>query len=134
VALDRKVGTQHRVLESLLRSMAAAARDADAVRARERLDRLRRALDAHFVLEEAHYFPERRSTRPDLAPELAALADEHGLMRGELERIGRHVEGSAWSDARRAIRALERTFREHERVETALLASAQDPGCTAPSR
>lgn len=117
----RKVATQHHLIESLLRGLRAAVDDRDAERARARRTSVARALDAHFVLEEEHYFPSLREVRPELGSELASLVEEHAAMRGLAETLAAQVEAGDWAPATETAASLERTFHRHEKTERGVL-------------
>lgn len=118
-----KVATQHQLIESLLRGLATAVASRDAERAGTRHASLSRALDAHFVLEEEHYFPRLREKRPDLAAALDALAEEHAEMRRMLAELTDALGAGAWDEAARGATALERCFHGHEETERGVLAA-----------
>lgn len=119
----QRVASQHRIIESLMKGVRGAIAEGDLPRAKGRLVGLKRALDAHFVLEEDHYFPVTRKARPDLGADLEQLAEEHGAMRSALERISGHLDERAWDEAERAVAALDSSFRRHEEFEGKVLRS-----------
>ena len=116
-----KVGTQHKLIESLLRGMREALAGDDAARAAARVKSLHRALMAHFRLEEDHYFPVLESERPQLRPELEVLRGEHAEMRAVLEEIAGALADGAQERAADAGRALECAFHTHEAREEPLI-------------
>lgn len=118
-----KVSTQHRILDTLLRSARKAAGAGDAAAATRKLAGLGRALDAHFVLEEEHYFPTIRRARPDLAEALDTLTEEHVDMRRSLGEIAERLEARAFEDATRTLADLDAALRGHEKTEEELLSA-----------
>ena len=119
--IGHKVATQHRLIESLLKELARAVSDGDGARSRSRLASLRRALEAHFALEEDHYFPALREARPDLDADLRALEEQHGQLRADLDRIAAGVDEPTLEPVRSALGAFDACFRRHEETEGKVL-------------
>jgi hypothetical protein len=118
-----RVASQHRIIEWRMKGVRAAIAEGDLPQAKGRLAGLKRMLEAHFVLEENHYFPVARKARPGLGADLQRLAEEHGDIRSALERVSGHLEERAWDEARRAVAALDSSFRRHEEFESKVLCS-----------
>ena len=59
-----KVQTQHQLLKSQLAGAQRAIQGGDGAEAVGRVERLARSLEFHLRLEEEHYFPQLRATRP----------------------------------------------------------------------
>lgn len=119
--LSQKVATQHGLIESLLKGLHSAIESADAARAKARLSSLQRALEAHFKLEENHYYPAKRASRPELEADLERLVDEHERCRFELARIDTELDAAGWDAAARALAAFDSTLHQHEEFEQKLL-------------
>ena len=115
------VATQHRLIDSQLEKVAAALDNSDLADAEVRVPRLLRAVEAHFTLEEDHYFPRAEAARAELADKLRALRAEHMEMRRGLELTAQHVRDGATDQARSAFVELRTLFVRHEREELALL-------------
>ena len=118
----RKVATQHQLIESLLKGLRSAVEARDRDRSESRLTGLRRALEAHFVLEEEHYFAAARESHPELEPDLDRLGAEHREMLSRVESLVHDLRDLAWDDAGPASASLERFFHRHEEVERKLMA------------
>lgn len=121
MGVAHRVEGQHRIIEALVKGVRGAIEAGDLPRATGRLVGLTRALDAHFVLEESHYFPVTRKAHPDLGADLERLVEQHREIRSSLERIADHLDARAWEEAGRAVAALDSSFRSHEDIEAKLL-------------
>jgi hypothetical protein len=121
--LADKVAIQHQLIESLFRGFDSALSAGDGAAVRARLGGLVDALEAHFTLEENHYFRARREAHPEAAEGLEALAREHAEMRESLETIARQLEAGAPGRAAETFRALVACFAEHEGREQELMGS-----------
>jgi hemerythrin superfamily protein len=110
-----KIATQHRLIKTLLRGLRSAIADGDASRTKRSLAGLQRALKAHFLLEEEHYFPRTRETRPELETQLRNLAEEHGDMLSSVARISRQLEED--DGIRPDLGPFESIFVRHEKIE-----------------
>jgi hemerythrin superfamily protein len=114
-----KIATQHRLIKTLLRGLRSAIADGDASRAKRSLAGLQRALKAHFLLEEQHYFPRTREARPELETELRKLAEEHGEMLSSIAWLSSQLEEG--DRTRQALGSFESAFLRHEKNERELL-------------
>ncbi len=93
-----------------------------------RLDELRDSfaalsemLDLHFEQEDRLYYASIGALRPDLKPDIQAIAEAHRRFRLELSAIGDQLERSDLATARRSFAALDTGFQRHEAQEEALL-------------
>jgi hypothetical protein len=117
----RVVAAQHRQLEELYLHVRVALERGDASAARPAFARYADACEAHFALEDGLYFPALRGLEPALAPELAALEDEHERLREGLAATAHPFEAC---EPVRAAPALERfagALAAHEGREEDLL-------------
>lgn len=114
-----KIATQHRLIKTLLRGLRSAIAEDDADRAKRSLAGLQRALKAHFLLEEQHYFPRTREARPELETELRALTEQHGDMLSRIARLSTQIEEG--EGVTPALGSFESTFLRHEQTERDLL-------------
>ena len=118
-----KIATQHRLIESLFVGLGSTLSVRDEVLARRRSAGLRRALDAHFVLEEDHYFPRLCDARPDRAPDLERLIEEHVTMRSHADDVSAHLDRGDWGAAVGTFDALRSLFKQHEAREREVVGS-----------
>jgi hemerythrin superfamily protein len=117
-----KIATQHRLIGSLFAGLARALSARDRALSARRTASLRRVLEAHFVLEEQHYFPRLRAERPDRASDLDRLVEEHVDMRSLAEAILAEFDQdehqrAEWQEAARVLNALHSLFERHEAAE-----------------
>jgi mono/diheme cytochrome c family protein len=127
----RRISSQHRQLDALHGSVAAALAAGSLPDARSALLRFRGAWDAHTSLEDGFYFPALRGLRPALAPSLAALSDEHLRFRGALDEIERLLAGDHLAASAAALDALVADIASHEQREEAF---AQELGARGPEK
>lgn len=118
-----KIATQHRLIGSLFDGLARALSARDSGTAQRKIVSLRRVLDAHFLLEEEHYFPDMRDQRPDRASDLDQLVEEHVSMRKRAKEILAHLDQAKWEGASGAFDALRSLFDDHEASERHLVGS-----------
>jgi hemerythrin superfamily protein len=118
-----KIATQHRLIGSLFDGLARALSARDGGRAERKIVGLRRVLDAHFLLEEEHYFPGVRDQRPERASDLDRLVEEHVSMRKRAEEILARLDQAEWQPATESFDALRSLFEDHEASERQLVGS-----------
>jgi len=134
-----KIATQHQLIGSLFAGLARALSARNGGTAQRKIVGLRRVLDAHFLLEEEHYFPDMRDQRPDRAADLDRLVEEHVSMRKRAEEIlarlgqaksesewetGSESESETdWETAAVAFDSLRSLFEDHEASERQLVGS-----------
>jgi hypothetical protein len=123
----RVISAQHRQLDGFYGSVAGALAGGKADAANAAFARFTDALDAHLALEGGLYFPALRGLRPALAPELAALEDEHQQLRVRLGAAARPVEACDCAAAAAALEALAAALADHEEREEKLLTRIQHP-------
>jgi mono/diheme cytochrome c family protein len=127
----RRISSQHRQLDALHGSVAAALAAGSLPDALPAFRRFRDAWDAHASLEDGFYFPAVRGLRPTLAPSLAALSEEHLQFRGALDEIERLLVGDQLAASAAALDALVTDIARHEQREEAF---AQELGARAPEK
>ena len=92
----------------------------------------------HFEQEDRLHYAPIGSLRPDLEPQVRAIAEAHRAFRGELAAIRGEVERGELPPARRRIRAFAEAFGRHEAMEEGLLqridAAAEPPAPAQPVR
>ena len=116
-----KIATQHRLIDSLIGNLAAALDNGALAEAEDRGLRLMRAIEAHFTLEEDHYFPRAEAARAELADKVQALRAEHVVLGRGLDQTVQHISDGAIDQARAAFADFHSAFLRHEREELALL-------------
>jgi hemerythrin-like domain-containing protein len=123
----RQMATQHRQLRALHQALAEAIASERAAAARDCVERLRSAVEAHFSLEEGVFFPAVHGLHPESAPELNALTREHDDFLAALsqldELLARGAAPAALDAFAAKYRAFSETIAEHERREEQLVAS-----------
>jgi len=119
----KKIATQHRLIDSLVRNLEGALANGVVAEAENRVQRLIHAIEAHFTLEEDHYFPRAEAERPELADEVRALRAEHVALARGLEQTAQHIDDGAVDAARATFRDFLEMLVQHEREELALLES-----------
>ena len=116
-----KIATQHRLIDSLIGNLAAALDNGALAEAEDRGLRLMRAIEAHFTLEEDHYFPRAEAARAELADKLQVLRAEHVVLGRGLDQTVQHISDGTIDQARAAFADFNSAFLRHEREELALL-------------
>jgi hemerythrin superfamily protein len=121
--VGRKIATQHRLLKSLFEGLGTALSAHDDDSAQRRTAGLRRALDAHFLLEEEHYFPRVRDEQPDRETDLQRLVEDHLTMRSCVEQVSAQLDRAEWEAAARTFNDLRARFQRHEASEREIVGS-----------
>ncbi len=116
------IATQHRQIRELITQLERQLQDSSRDTCQATLSKLRRALRAHFTLEEDVIFPALRGLNPDLASDLAALDREHRSLWEQLEGVERTVDGALVEDATASFASFRRDLRSHEITEETLFA------------
>lgn len=120
--MEREVARQHRELDALFGEVREAFSAPDpCAEARRVLDRLRQALDAHFLQEDELHYPAIAALRPDSREELRALADSHQKFREELAGIDAQLAAERLHAAQEAFSDFAEGFARHEAVEESIL-------------
>jgi hypothetical protein len=123
VAIEhRRISSQHRQLDEIYSLVVAALNGHELPAARLAFQRFRDAWEAHTSLEDDFYFPALHGMRPELAPRLDALADEHAGFRRDLDALERHFARDDRAAIGAALDAFITTITDHERREEALAA------------
>jgi hypothetical protein len=120
-SVTSKIAIQHRLIDSLIGNLSAALDRGDLAEAEERGLRLVRAVEAHFTLEEDHYFPRAEAARVDLADKVRALRADHAELNGGLDRTLQHISEGAIDQASAEFADFHSALLAHEREELALL-------------
>ena len=115
-----KIATQHQLIGSLFAGLARALSARNGGTAQRKIVGLRRVLDAHFLLEEEHYFPAMRAQQPNRASDLDRLVEEHVSMRKHATEILARLDHAEWEQAAGAFNALRSLFQNHEASERQL--------------
>lgn len=117
-----QVRSEHRRLDELFVEVAAVfAPPGVAEEMRDAFALLSEAIDVHFEQEERLYYASIGALRPDLKPEIVAIADAHRRFRLELAAIADQLERGDLAGARRGFEELASSFQQHEGVEERLL-------------
>jgi hemerythrin superfamily protein len=119
----KKIATQHRLIDSLVRNLEGALANGVLAEAEDRVQRLIHAIEAHFTLEEDYYFPRAEAERAELADKVRALRAEHVVLGRRLEQTAQHIGDGAVDAARATFGDFHEMFVRHEREELALLES-----------
>lgn len=112
---------EHSELGELVEAAADALGGGSIGSAAQALDDLHEALEAHFGLEEALYFPLVERHSPEMAPSVQAARLGHDRIRARLENLRALVDDGDLRGARAALGDLLERFRSHEAEETKLI-------------
>ena len=121
-SIANKVATQHQLIDSQLRNLAASLDGGLLPEAEKRLQRLMRSLEAHFTLEEEHYFPSAEAERAEVVEAIRSFRADHVELRRSLEDLAQSIGEGAMGPARSAFARFSSLLLEHERRELDLLA------------
>ena len=124
----RVISAQHRQLDDFALHLAAALDAGEPPAAQAAFLRFADALEAHLALEDGLYFPALRGLRPSLAPDLAALGDEHQALRERVAGLARLVAAGRCEACLRPLERLAGELAEHEGREEGLLTSLRTRG------
>jgi hypothetical protein len=116
----RQIGEQHALLGEILRALKPAIARGDTPEARSLIERYRRAIDAHFTLEEDVFFPALHGLHPNHAKELELLGAEHAGFRLQVDRLGSLLDGSL-GEFEAKLGSYERELEVHETREERLV-------------
>jgi len=105
----------------VFREARRALRRGSPAEARDGIDGLARAFEAHFALEERVYFPALSMLRPKLADALRELGEEHESMRLGLGALARGIGSRDRAELLEALEDLVAIFLRHEAREEELL-------------
>jgi hemerythrin len=120
--LVQEVRAEHRRLDQVFAELGRALReggDLDALR--DDFAALAEQVDVHFEQEDRLYYASIGALRPELKPEIEAIALAHDRFRLELSRISDQLERAALERARLAFAQLVGAFEQHEAAEESLL-------------
>lgn len=121
------VSREHLHLSDLIAEAQEACRaGAGAAALRSLGCELREAMEAHFVREEALYYPTVWALRADLEKPLRALVRAHAVFRLQLADIDAALAGSDAPEAGRLLAGFRDLFTQHERAEEACLRGLGD--------
>ncbi len=123
----QSVIVEHKRLRSLLGETrdALARRDGSSA-ARECVNELRAALEAHLEQEESLYYPTIWALRPSLKRPLMSLVSSHPGFRSRLDALAEALEVEDLERARAQFEELADSFDEHERAEEEMLRSLDE--------
>ena len=122
------VSREHHHLSDLIAEVQEACRaGADAAALRSLGRELREAMDAHFVREEALYYPTVWALRADLERPLRALVRAHEVFRLQLSTIDAALSDADTPEAGRLLAGFRDLFTLHERAEEACLGGLGEP-------
>jgi len=116
----RQIGEQHALLDEILRALRPAIERGDAPEARSLIERYRRAIEAHFTLEEDVFFPAIHGLHPNHAKELEVLGAEHARFRQQLDRLGALLDNGL-GEFEAGLGSYERDLAVHESREERLV-------------
>jgi hemerythrin len=116
---------EHRKLGALfMRVREALARQEEGRQsARQALERLTEAMEAHFGQEESLYYPTIWALRPDYKQPLHDLLEIHPHIRERLAELAEALESDAHAEVEGSLEGLSGMFRQHESAEERLLHS-----------
>jgi hypothetical protein len=117
----RRISSQHRQLDTLYASVAAALERHSLPDARAAFLRFRDAWDAHTSLEDGFYFPALHGLLPALVTRLAVFCEDHARFRGVLDEVERAFGREDLGWAATALESLVSDIAEHERREEELV-------------
>lgn len=124
----RRISSQHRQLDALFASVAAALDRQSPSDARTAFLRFRDAWDAHTSLEDTLYFPALHGLLPALVTQLAALCEDHARFRAALAEVERAFGREDLAAAAAALESLVSDIAEHERREEELVSELRPAG------
>jgi iron-sulfur cluster repair protein YtfE (RIC family) len=122
-----RISSQHRQLDDFHVAVSAALARGDAAGACTAFERFADALEAHLSLEDEFYFPALHGLARELAPELAALAEEHAALRTGMRSVADCLKAASLDACVIALAGWITELSAHERREEALLARIQRP-------
>jgi hypothetical protein len=124
--IRREVAQQHAALRPLYRSLWESVEIPAPEPPREAFRLYRRAIEAHFALEERLFFPALHGLHPERSREIDQLAREHVALRGDLDGLGGKVgDGAAARPLRAALEGFAQSLARHEEREEGLLAGVE---------
>lgn len=123
-----KVAEQHHHIHEILHDFDRALADGDRQRVSEVFESYRRALEAHFSLEEQVFFPGLHGLHPEQSAELDALSEDHESFAGELDRLAEKLLHGRVESFTRAFRDLVTDLGQHELREEQMLRRLSDLG------
>ena len=112
---------EHSELDELVEATAEALNGGSITAAAEALAELHAALEAHFGLEEALYFPLVERLSPENASVVNGARLGHRKIRDRLEDLRAFVDDGDLRAARSALSTLLERFRAHEAEESKLI-------------
>jgi len=117
----RRVSSQHRQLDEMYGHLLRALDERVTTRAQDALRHFEEGLSAHFSLEEKHTFPAVHGAHPRCESELIALAQEHRVFLGEVERLAGLLGKDDWLACDQLLDELALRLARHEGREERLL-------------
>lgn len=120
--MEHSVRAEHRLLGELFGDVGRVLREsADLEEARDAFAALEEQVDVHFDQEDRLYYVTIGALRPELGPEIAAIAEGHQRFRRELAAIAAQLERGELEPARLGFERFVAGFAQHEAAEERLL-------------
>ena len=117
----RQIGEQHHQLREIRSRLGGALTARDGRGLRDAFARYRHAIDAHFELEDAVFFPALHGLHPEAQERLEALGSEHVRLLATLRDLAQLVESEALDAFGKAFEAFGGAMAEHEKREEQLV-------------
>jgi hypothetical protein len=116
---------EHSELDQLVSVLAGALERSSVPAASAALEDLCGAMDAHFDVEEAVYFPLLERLSPTHGASAKAAREVHARVRGDLEKIRSQLSDDELDRARNSLSELMVLFDDHEQAESRLIAELE---------
>jgi hypothetical protein len=129
----RQIADQHRALRPLFERVQSSLDGGDRRDSSEALQGYRRAIGAHFELEEEVFFPAFHGLHPDWSEELDALHSEHRSLRDALADLEGRLHGHRTREGPELLTHFATLLADHEAREERLVATLHATLADAPS-
>jgi hypothetical protein len=116
---------EHSELDQLVSALEGALERSSVPTASAALEDLCDAMDAHFDVEEAVYFPLLERLAPTHGVGVKAAREAHARLRSDLEKIRSHLSDDELDRARGLLGEWTVRFDDHEQAESRLIAELE---------
>lgn len=122
----RQIAEQHKHMHELVHEFERALAERLPDELKDVLLRFRRAMDAHFALEDGVFFPALHGLHPEQRNELEELSRQHQDFAVEIEGLCQRLEGDSLESLGTAFHELLKGLASHERREEKLVRALAD--------